>query len=154
MRYLMESKHVKLDYTPETSALTVTVTGSEQTWSWANQPFLGLPDKGLSFADARCESFEYNTGVSRGVRAVYSDFKDGAGNTYPYTVETCLSIDITTGDVKAEARVDGDGMGELLSLAYPPRVKFDVPEGHGYTVLPRMQGALIPAGHPEKMNGD
>jgi len=151
MRYLMEAKHIKLDYTPETSALTVTVAGSEQTWSWANQPFLCLPDKALSFADARCESFEYNTGVSRGMRAVYSDFKDGAGNTYPYTVETCLSMDITTGDVKAEARVDGDGKGEILALAYPPRVKFDVPEGHGYTVLPRMQGTLIPAGHPEKL---
>lgn len=152
MRYLIESKHIKLDYTPEISALTVTVAGGEQTWSWANQPFLGLPDKGLSFADARCESFEYNTGVSKGVRAVYSDFKDGAGNTYPYTVETYLSVNITTGDVKAEARVDGDGKGDLLSLAYPPRMKFDVPEGHGYTVLPRMQGTLIPAGHPEKMN--
>lgn len=153
MTYQLRSAGFDLVYTPETSALTVTVQGSDRTWSWANQPFMVLSNgKDLSFADASCESCEYATGVDRGVRATFTGFTDGEGNTYPFVVTTTVSINPDTGFLKAEARVEGDGMGELSVLAYPPRMKFDAPEGHGYTVLPRMQGTIIPAGHPEKMD--
>ena len=153
MSYRIQSTNLDLVYTPETSALTVTVQGSTVAWSWANQPFLVLTNgKSLSFAEASCESREFVTGVDRGVRATYTGFTDGEGNTYSFAVETTVSINPNTGFLKAEARVDGDGMGEVAALAYPPRMKFDAPEGHGYTVLPRMQGALIPAGHPEKID--
>ena len=41
---------------------------------------------------------------------------------------------------------------ELKNLVFPPRMGFNVPEGHGYTVLPRMQGAILPAGHKYKID--
>ncbi len=151
MRYNIESDLLKLDYTPETSALTVTVSGSDVTWSWADQPFLVLTDEtSLSFADAHCESRAHNTGTSKDIRATYTQFRDGEGKVYPYTVETNLSVNTATGAVKAEAHVLGDGMDEIAALAYPPRMRFTAPEGHGYTVLPRMQGTVLPAGHTYK----
>ena len=151
MFYQLKTNRFSLDYTPETSALTVAVEGSSTLWSWANDPFIVLSDgKSLPFSKATCESREIVTGVIRGVRATYKGFTDDEGNVYPYVVETCVSVNPNTGFLKAEARLDGDGMGEISALAYPPRMKFEVPEGHGYTVLPRMQGTILPAGHNYK----
>ncbi len=151
MNYQIKTPHITLVYTPETAALSVTVNGRDITWSSANIPFMVVGDKSLSFVNAKCESREYNTGVSKGVRTVYTEFKDGDGNIYPYAVETYVSIDLASGYVKAEARVDGDNKREIRALAFPARMAYDAKEGHGYTVLPRMQGTLIPAGHPEKL---
>lgn len=151
MDYRLCTQQIDLTYSPEASALTVLVAGSGVTWSWTGDPFLVLAGgKTLTFSSATCESLTYNTGVSQGVRAVYSAFTDGEGNSYPYIVETCVSVDPDTGFLKAEARVDGDAPGEIAALAYPPRMKFDAPKGHGYTVLPRMQGTILPAGHTYK----
>ena len=148
MQYSMETAKLRLEYTPETSSLAVCVSGSETVWSWANDPFLVLSDgKSLSFSAARCESRPFSTGVDRGVRATYTGFSDGEGTMYPLVVETCVSLNPDTGFLKAEARVEGDGAGEIAALAFPPRMRFDVPAGQGYTVLPRMQGTILPAGH-------
>ena len=153
MDYRLCTQQIDLTYSPEASALTVLVAGSDVTWSWTGDPFLVLAGgKTLTFSSAACESLTYNTGVSQGVRAVYSSFTDGEGNSYPYIVETCVSVDPDTGFLKAEARVDGDAPGEIAALAYPPRMKFDAPKGHGYTVLPRMQGTILPAGHTYKFH--
>ncbi len=153
MSYRIQASQLTLDYTPETSSLTVSVAGTEHVWSWANQPFLVL-SKGisLSFADAACECRELDLGPCKSVRATYTGFRDTEGNVYPFTVVTDVTVDLTAGTVKAQAAVQGDGVGELLALAYPPRMSFNAPEGHGYTVLPRMQGTVLPAGHGYKFN--
>lgn len=149
MSYQLSSSRFAVTYTPETFALTVTVAGSTVAWSWANTPFLTLTGgKQLSFASAACQSRDVTTGVDYRVRASYTGFTDEEGNAYPYTVETCVSMNFNTGLLKAEAYVVGDGMGEIAALAYPPRMRFDAPVDHGYTVLPRMQGTILPAGHP------
>lgn len=148
MRYQIQAKGITLEYTPETSALTVTVHGSDIAWSWNSRPFLVRKDQtALMLTDSICESHAIDMGTSRGVRTLYKDIRDGEGNPTHYSVETEVSLNMATGMLKAEARVLGDGMGELAALAYPPRMKFDAPEGHGYTVLPRMQGTILPAGH-------
>ena len=148
MDYRIEASHLTLDYVPEACELTVTLQGTDISWSWSNKPFLVLSDKTtLILTDGDCESTVHDTGVSKGVRAVYKNLRDAEGKIYPYVVSTEISINPDTGMVKAEARVTEDGMGEIAALAYPPRMSFDVAEGEGYTVLPRMQGAIIPAGH-------
>ncbi len=151
MNYQIKTPRFTLEYTPETSVLAVTVNGRDITWKTANIPFIVLGDKSVAFTDAKCESHAYQTGVSQGVRTVYTEFKGADGTVYPFSVETDVSVNHATGYVKAEARVEGDGKGEIKALAYPPRMTYDAAEGHGYTVLPRMQGTLIPAGHPEKL---
>ena len=42
--------------------------------------------------------------------------------------------------------MEGDAPGQIKSVAYPGGMEFGAEKGHGYTVLPRMQGALVPAG--------
>ena len=152
MHYSIQSSALRLEYTPENSALTVGIPESNVIWSWENDPFLVLTDgKSLSFSAAACESCAFETGTDRGVRATYRNFTDGEGAVYPYVVETCVSVNPNTGFLKAEARLEGDGSGEIAALAYPPRMRFDAPAGQGYTVLPRMQGAILPAGHGYKL---
>ncbi len=151
MSYTIRQDNLTLVYTPETSALTVTLEGQPVAWSWSNVPYIVVGEKALTFTNADCESAAYTTGVSQDVRAVYTNFKDETGKVYPYTVETRVAVEMTTCDVTFEARVTGDGFCEIAALAYPPCMGFSAPEGHGYTVLPRMQGTLIPAGHPEKL---
>ena len=153
MNYRIEASHLTLDYVPEACELTVTLQGTDISWSWSNKPFLVLSDKTtLILTDGDCESSVHDTGVSKGVRAVYKNLRDAEGKLYPYVVSTEVSVNPDTGMVKAEARVTEDGMGEIAALAYPPRVSFDVAEGEGYTVLPRMQGTILPAGHGLKFN--
>jgi hypothetical protein len=96
MSYQLQTNRFALDYTPETSALTVTVAGRPVVWSWANDPFIVLSNgKSLPFSNAACESHEFATGVDRGVRATYSGFtelyiglqetaKVGGGAKYAY----------------------------------------------------------------------
>ena len=137
MNYRIEASHLTLDYVPEACELTVTLQGTDISWSWSNKPFLVLTDKTtLILTDGDCESSVHDTGVSKGVRAVYKNLRDAEGKLYPYVVSTEVSVNPDTGMVKAEARVTEDGMGEIAALAYPPRMSFDVPEGEGYTVLP------------------
>ena len=153
MSYTLKHKALTISYTPEVAALSVSVEGSPVTWYWATAPFLTLSnDKKLILTDGNCESTSHDTGVSHGVRATYSHLRDDDGNEYPYTVETEVSVNLATGMLKAEARVTCDGLGEIANLTYPPRMKFSAPAGHGYTVLPRMQGTLLPAGHNYEFN--
>ena len=152
MNYRIEASHLTLDYTPETCALTVTVKGSDIQWSWHNVPFLVRADQtSLALTDGDCESHTFDRGTTRGVRAIHKNLRDSGGNPSPISVQTEVSLNVATGQVKATACVLDDGKGELIALAYPPRMKFDVPEGHGYTVLPRMQGTILPAGHGYKL---
>ena len=152
MNYTLTHDLFSVSYTPEICALTVTVKGSDAAWSWHNLPFLVRADQtSLVLTDSDCESHTFDRGTTRGVRATYKNLRDGAGNPTPISVQTEVSVNVATGQLKAEAVVTGDGKGELIALAYPPRMKFDVPEGHGYTVLPRMQGTILPAGHGYKL---
>ena len=147
MQYLIKNDLLTLEYVPETTALSVKVSGTDIVWSWNSIPEIRLSDGGtLSFADAVCESQELKTDVKDGVRAVYRDFRGADGTIYPYIVETFVALDITSGDLLAEVRVNGDEPGAISGLVYPPRMKFDAAVGEGYTVLPRMQGTLVPAG--------
>lgn len=151
MSYILKHKSLTVSYDPASSSLTASIEGASINWSWTSEPFLALPNGiSLPFSNAKCESTAHDTGVSVGVRATYSEFYDQDGNTYPYTVKTEVSLSLTTGMLKAEACVIGDGKGEISALAYPPRMKFEAPAGHGYTVLPRMQGTILPAGHGYK----
>ena len=153
MNYTLRHDLFSVSYTPETCGLTVTVKGSDTRWSWHTVPFLVRADQtSLALTDSDCESHTFDRGTSRGVRAIYKNLRDSEGNPTPISVQTEVSINLATGQLKAMACVLGDGKGELAALAYPPRMRFDAPEGHGYTVLPRMQGTILPAGHDLKIN--
>lgn len=152
MDYTIYTDVIGLTYDPHKASLTVTVLGRGMEWRWGTLPAIHLAD-GRSFllTDGVCESREDSVGVLRGVSACYRDIPDGAGGILPFAVDTFVGVDTTTSELVAEVTLRGDSRGEIHALDFPPAMEFDVPEGHGYTVLPRMQGALIPAGHPIKV---
>ena len=130
MNYTLRHDLFSVSYTPETCGLTVTVKGSDTRWSWHTVPFLVRADQtSLALTDSDCESHTFDRGTTRGVRAIYKNLRDSEGNPTPISVQTEVSINLATGQLKAMACVLGDGKGELAALAYPPR----------------MQGTILPA---------
>lgn len=153
MEYRISDKNLHLVYTPETLALTVSSDGCDVLWSWTGDAEIILTDgTHLSFARAHCESRPYDTGVSTGVRASYTGFSSD-GKTYPFAVETHVFLDCTDNSLRAEFRLSGDAPGEILEVQYPPRFAFKNEPGYGYTVLPRMQGTIVPSGEDIALAG-
>ncbi len=152
MQYLIETKHIKLVYDPEAISLTVHVAGSDIAWSWADGGKLRLGNgTELLLCAGTCKSRACKRGRIDGVQATYTDLRDAQGNAYPFAVDAFAGIDATTGQLRVQAVVTGDQPGNIAALVYPPRMRFEAGEGEGYTVLPRMQGTLVPAGHPIKI---
>jgi len=146
MLYQLQNQALQLEYCPETFQLTLKQTNT--TWCWKEIPSIRLENgTTLSFANAKCVSEPRKTGVADGVHAVYSAFTDGT-TVYPYEVDTFLGLDVTTGNLRVEMSLRQDQPGEVHGVCYPPAFHFDAAEGEGYTILPRMQGTILPAGHP------
>ena len=149
MQYLIQTDKVRLDYDPEAISLRVTVAGSDVVWHWADAGKVRLGNGAeLRLTSAKCQSYTYANGCTNGVRATYTGFCDAAGKEYPYVLETYVGLEAASEQMRVQAWIQGDGRGEIAALEYPPRMRFEAGEGEGYTVLPRMQGTLVPAGHP------
>jgi hypothetical protein len=115
-------------------------------WRWKTNPSIQLNDgKVLYFSDAKCKSAPSCTGVADGVVAEYSCFSDSQGECYPITVNTFTWVNTATLDVNFEMYVTGDSPGMIKSVSWPAGMEGGSGSG-SYTVLPRMQGTLIPAG--------
>lgn len=134
-------------YRPETLSLRIGIDGIQEDWSWTGDAAVFLRDgTKLSFLNAQCTDSAYQTGVSDGVRACYSGFSADNGSIYPFCVHTYVGMDHTDGSIRIEMRVEGDASGEIAEVQYPPRFSFRNEAGYGYTVLPRMQGTMVPSG--------
>ncbi|MBQ7378705.1 MAG: hypothetical protein IJW70_03380 [Clostridia bacterium] len=152
MQYLIQNNKLRLEYDPEELSLCVHVEGSDIMWSWADAGKIRLGDgTELLLKKAKCQSCAYQNGVMDGVRATYTGLCDAAGREYAFSVETYVALEKSSGQLRVQAWVVDDARGQIAALEYPPRMKFDAAEGDGYTVLPRMQGTLVPAGHPIKI---
>ena len=116
------------------------VLASGKTWTAIKRPF-------IRFASGKIVEFP----APREVRATTSGTYDGVRSYFdiPETrisVMTHVYVDRTTEDIIFELRVDGDEMCEIENVSYPAPLEFGAKAGEGYTVLPRMQGTLVPAG--------
>lgn len=152
MEYILTTPSLSVKYTPEEFRLYVRSSNSDIIWSWATSGKLRLGNGDeIDLSDADCTSSAYKNGTVDGVRAIYENVTDKSGQKRNFTVETFVGIDEASNDLRVQAQITGDGHGEIAALIFPPRMKFDAREGQGYTVLPRMQGTLIPAGHPVKI---
>lgn len=139
--YIIDLAGLHLEYSPEECILSVRTAETE--WKWSNKPYIQLADKTVvEFDSAKCESSEYKTGVGRGVRAVYRDFP-GAENI---VITALVWIKKETGELAFEVNASGDTHLQISRLAFPAAFEYGAKEGEGYTVLPRMQGTLVPAG--------
>lgn len=146
MAYTLQCGILTVNYDPERSKLDVHTEGTDVVWSFADAGSICICDgTRLDIKNAVCKSFEYESGAAKGVRAEYTGFSNG-DISYAFTLDTYVSLEKSSGELRFGAWVTGDKKGEIARLEYPPRMKYEAKEGEGYSVLPRMQGSLIPAG--------
>lgn len=148
----IKTEKYKIEYCPERVELTIVFGNSR--WEWKDTAFVRLNDgTEIPFTSATCESSEYVTGVADGVRAVYSEFTDKDGTKYNFSVHTFLAYDISSDRLRCEMWIENEPEDGLAAVSWPCAFKFDAEENRGYTVLPRMQGTLIPAKLNDTING-
>ena len=111
-----------------------------ETWTITKKPFVCFSSgKKVEFPQPKAVKIT-KTGTFDGVRAYY-DIPDTK-----LSIMTHVYVDRTTEDIVFELRVDGDEKGEIETVAYPAPFDYGAKAGEGYTILPRMQGTLVPAG--------
>lgn len=138
MEFKISGTGVSLQYDPY--KLKCSVKTKRNVWEWCAVPSVVLSDDTeLSFKSAKCEAKSYKTGVADGIRAVYSGFGDT-----DIIVHTFVWLNPSTDEINFEARCEGDRNLQIKRLQFPASFTFG--SDNGYTVLPRMQGTLVPAG--------
>lgn len=129
---------------PSPKAL-ITVNG--MTREFTGIPFLRFKSgEEIGFDRASCSTSPLVTGTSRGVRAVYYGFSlpDKLQSDYG-RLKAVLDFEILTdGFVRESIRLENEPENGLAAIGLQP-LAFNTTKGTGYTVLPRMQGVLIPA---------
>lgn len=120
-----------------------TVEQKNNVWKTKRAPYLKLADGRTVDFPPPCELTRFHSGTAEVVKAVYRGFD----KSDIYAVAH-IGIDRTTKDVFFNINIQGDRQGELELVSFPPPFEFGAEKGHGYTVLSRMQGTLIPAGQP------
>ncbi len=132
----------RLSITADEARATFRITLlNRDEWSFSGRPYVALTDGRILYLDeASVTASEMKTGTRRGFTADYA-LSDGL------VLHTVVSIE-GEDDLYFESRLDGDTAGQVDVVSFPSAVDFDVAAGHGYTVLPRMQGTLVPAGSP------
>ncbi len=146
--YNIKTANKVVSISPENDYLAIEFSDPKKTvWKWTTKTYVVLnSNKILYFTDSKCESFYKRTGVADGVISEYSDFRDKEGVRYAFRVNTFVWVNKSTEELNFEVRVDGDEPGQIKSVFYPAGMELGNDVGQSYTVLPRMQGTLVPAG--------
>ena len=137
--YRIENKNLVLTADPAAFRYTVTLPGG-CVWEIKEKPYVLFSDGRKALFPAPSLVREEKTGTYDGVSAVYEGFE---GSEIKLTA--WVRAERTNGDVFFGVRTEGDKTGEIGVISYPAPFEFGGGEGD-YTVLSRMQGALIPAG--------
>ncbi|MCA9437931.1 MAG: hypothetical protein KC978_19255, partial [Candidatus Omnitrophica bacterium] len=107
---------------------------------------LEIDGKKHSLLDATNKKVEeFRTGYSVGLLATLSDFPDAEG------LKIFLSLHLIGNEAEFEA-VASEEEAKITSLYWPKAVRFDTQSPDDFSVIPFMQGALIPANWEKKMN--
>ena len=116
------------------------VLPSGKTWTMTKRPYICFSSGKITEFPAPKDVKATKTGTYDGVRSHY-DIPET-----DISVMTHVYVDRTTSDLIFELRVDGDKLCEIENVSYPAPFDYGAKAGEGYTVLPRMQGTLVPAG--------
>ncbi|MBR4961774.1 MAG: hypothetical protein IKY52_12830, partial [Clostridia bacterium] len=138
----IRGKALTITAVPEKAVYKVTLANGD-TWEMSGRAYVELSDRTKLYLDEAedVQTAERKTGTWQGI---------GADYTLPggLVLHTLVYVENTRDDVYFVNRLEGDRLGQIRFVSFPSAVQYDVPEYMGYTVLPRMQGTIIPAGHP------
>jgi len=149
--YRIDGRSVSLWGDPSINRYEISVGG--EVWCMSDVPFIVFADETKIPFGAPVSEKYVKTGTGEGIAAVYSGFE---GHKH-ITVHTTAMIETLTDDVYFTMRVEGDRDNEINFVSFPAPFDFGKPFGdcaelteknlpRSYTVLPLMQGSLIPAG--------
>ena len=113
---------------------------SGKVWTMTKRPYILFSSGEIVEFPRPYEAKATKSGTYDGVRSFFDISQKNI------TIMTHVYVDTTTDNMVFEMRVDGDGFGAIETVAYPAPFDYGAKAGEGYTVLPRMQGTLVPAG--------
>lgn len=153
--FIIKGNNVTLTGDPAAQRYSVEIGGS--VWTMTDKPY-------VQFADGKREEFPApvsekccDTGTSQCIQAMYTGF---AGRKL--IIRTRAEVEMFTDDIYFTLLVEGDEKCEISFISFPAPFDFGPAYGdcgelteanlpRSYTVLPRMQGVLVPAGAPIKI---
>ena len=138
------SKHGGLTFTayPFEQRFTVELDNG-LLWEINKKPYIRRADGVDEEFPAPSYAEPFHSGTGDILKIVYTGFSD------PDIVATAhAGVDRSTGDVVFSVNIEGDKKGFIGYTVYPGAFGLNAAPGHGYTVLSRMQGTVIPAGQP------
>lgn len=153
MTYEYTFAGVTLCAEPEAFRTVITVGGHSREFSGV--PFLRFKSgEEVGFDKAVCRSKPIRSGTARGVRAVFSDFVLPEKLRGDYgTLAAVMNTEIMTdGFLRVSIRLENEPENGLAAIGMQP-LAFGAPKGTGYTVLPRMQGMILPAEYDKTIRG-
>ena len=150
MEYTLSQGDLAVTYDPQAMSLRVEHNGT--SWDWLPKAcYVELPGgKKLSFARAQCESEQIETDGCVAVRSRYHSFVSAWGRKYPFELTTTVGVEADGQTLRFEIAGEGDEPGDIKEICWPAAFAYD--ESEGGTVLPMMQGVLIPAKWEKKVD--
>lgn len=152
---VLQKNNVQIKYT--TTDLDLIITSERKEWRYdkSYNPYMEIKvndeNKKINFLEAQNISHtEYKTGLGEGIKSTYSDFII-EGQQLDIAFETFVWIDNTYGDVHFEFIPIREMKGMIRKVVWPGPFEFNKTGSDNYTVLPMMQGCIIPTNWKEKV---
>ena len=146
--FRIQGKSITVTADERRAVFTVELS-SGAVWTMQGRSCVELTDGSVYYLDeAEATLTERKTGTWQGYGVDYA-LQDGL------VLHTLVYIENVRDDLWFVNRLEGDTLGQVKQVYFPSAVDFNGTEkGRGYTVLPRMQGTLVPAGEPIKIKED
>jgi len=140
----LDTKNITITF--DTASLLCRIDAGGRAWEQdsTNAPTILLTDgRRLPFASAsHIHHRRYDSGVGTGILSSYDGFSPD-GTEMDFSFETLIWIEYATGDIRFELIPGRDGLA-FDRFLWPAPFVFNTPSNTAYTVMPVMQGLLIP----------
>lgn len=145
---LKNTNGLTMRYSPKTCELSLEF--ADRTVNFSNEkPYIDIFAFGKTFRleltlARKIHIEEIRTTVGSGIRVVYENFY-AFGKKLSLSVDTLISINNNDNFVSFEIDVKNDENSEIHKIIWPQPVEFNDSDSTAYTVIPSLQGALIPS---------
>ncbi|MBP5312508.1 MAG: hypothetical protein J6112_06725 [Clostridia bacterium] len=136
--FVLKSGSLTVTYDPV--KCTFSADNGKEVWntkSGSDPYFVSRKYGTVAFGTSKCEASAYATGTVSGVKAVYSFEESGI------VIVTYVFVEKYDDSLHCEFFVRGDESSDIRFVYWPAPLEFDADDG--CTVLPKMQGLLLPA---------
>lgn len=146
---------IKLTYDADNPVIEITYGSSVWNWAKGFKPYIEILHNTdtltLYLHDAiNINVGRYHTGIGEGIRTTYGHFRVSA-ETIKLSFETLVWIDNIQGDLHFELIPLEEEPGIIKHAAWPGPFELSGSDEGSYTVLPMMQGCIIPNRWPDKV---